>query len=121
MGSLQKFEGEAGIFKIAQLYFQTLPKGAVYIRKLHAGEFKYLQTLTLCHSCVMYIIWCNSSSVAAVIYLDVDTFTVLFGILIDLHKTGKLKTGKTYVLFWEILETETPENEKLGKIVTRKN
>ena len=28
---------------------------------------------------------------------------------------------KTYVLFSEILETVTPKNEKLGKIVTRKN
>ena len=27
---------------------------------------------------------------------------------------------KTYVLTSEILETETPKNEKLGKIVTRK-
>ena len=29
--------------------------------------------------------------------------------------------GKTYVLSSEILETETPKNEKLEKIVTRKS
>ena len=28
---------------------------------------------------------------------------------------------KTYVLFSEILETETPKNENLEKIITRKN
>ena len=32
---------------------------------------------------------------------------------------GKLEAKKTYVLSSEILETETPKKEKLGKIVTR--
>ena len=34
---------------------------------------------------------------------------------------GKLEMEKTFVLSSEILETETPINEKLGKIDTRKN
>ena len=33
----------------------------------------------------------------------------------------KLETETKYVLSSEILQTETPKNEKLGKIVTRKN
>ena len=48
-------------------------------------------------------------------------FTLWYNKIKGLHKTGKLKTEETYVLFSEILETKTPKNEKLGKIVTRKN
>ena len=48
-------------------------------------------------------------------------FTLCYTKIKGLHKTGKLKTEKTYVLFAEVLETETPKNEKLGKIVTWKN
>ena len=40
----------------------------------------------------------------------------------NLHKMRKLETEKkTYVLSSEILEKETPKNEKLGKVVTQKN
>ena len=48
-------------------------------------------------------------------------FTLWYPKIKGLHKTGKLKMEKAYVLFSEILETETPKNEKLGKIVTQKN
>ena len=48
-------------------------------------------------------------------------FTLWYTRIENLHKTGKLEKGKTYVLSSEILETETHKNEKLGKIVTRKN
>ena len=34
---------------------------------------------------------------------------------------GKLETEKTHILSSELYETETPKNEKLGKIVERKN
>ena len=37
------------------------------------------------------------------------------------HKTGKLEKEKKHVFSLEILETETPKSEKLGKIGTRKN
>ena len=49
-------------------------------------------------------------------------FTLWYTKINNLHKTGKLEKGiKTYLLSSEILETETPINEKLGKIVTWKN
>ena len=39
----------------------------------------------------------------------------------NLPKTGKSETGKKHVFSLEILDTETPKNEKLGKIVTQRN
>ena len=48
-------------------------------------------------------------------------FTLWYTKIKKLHKTGKLETKKKHVLSLEILEKETPKNEKLGKIVTRKN
>ena len=35
----------------------------------------------------------------------------------DLHKTGKLKTEKTYVFSSGILETETPKMKNYGKLL----
>ena len=42
-------------------------------------------------------------------------FTIWYSKIENLDKTGKLETEKTYVLSLEILETETPKNEKLGE------
>ena len=48
-------------------------------------------------------------------------FTRWYTKIKNIRNTRKLETEKTYILSSEILETEAPKNEKLGKIVTRKN
>ena len=45
-------------------------------------------------------------------------FTLWYTKISNLHKTGKFETEKTYVLSSEVLETETPKNEKLGNKLT---
>ena len=42
-------------------------------------------------------------------------FTLWYTKIENLHTTGKLETEKAYVLSSEIIETETPKKEKLGK------